>query len=123
MPKHPSHKLIKGLGAAALLTAAAAGYYFVGPRGKKHQAKATAWVKTAKKDLTVRLEKMQAVTEDGYQKAVSDVLNKYRQIKNIQPAELADFGEELKRHWFEIEKKVKNLGTPKKLAKKTIHRK
>ena len=81
MPKHPSHKLIKGLGAAALLTATAAGYYFAGPRGKKHQAKATAWVKTAKKDLTVRLEKMQAVTEDGYQKAVSDVLNKYRQIK------------------------------------------
>ncbi|MDR3643336.1 MAG: hypothetical protein P4L74_06975 [Candidatus Doudnabacteria bacterium] len=114
MSKHESHNLIKGLGAAALITAAAAGYYLTGPGGKKHQAKAKAWAMAAKKDLAAKLAEMQEVSQTAYKKASAEVLLKYRQMKNVKPEELAAFGEELKQHWENIQKKAMTLGTPKK---------
>jgi hypothetical protein len=105
--------------AAAGVAAIAAGYYFYGKGGKGHRKEAGNWTKEAKMEILQKIKQMKDVTEAAYQKALNEVLSKYKLVKNIDPAELQNFGKELKAHWEEISKeaaKLTNKGRDKKSA-------
>lgn len=102
-----------GLGLAAMAAAAAGAYFFYGKNGAKNRKQLKSWMVKAQGEVMERLEKLEDVSEDGYHKIVSEVLSKYKKVKNATPAELAKFSKELKSHWKSIKtdlgKAVKNV--------------
>jgi len=121
MVKKSSSKLAEGLGIAALAAgaaAAAAGYYFYGEGGKKHRKQAAAWSKQAKTEMVKKIRQMESLSKTAYNQAAREVMAKYKQAKNIDPAELQAFGLELKGHWDKISKEIVKLGAGKTTAKK-----
>jgi uncharacterized protein YktA (UPF0223 family) len=113
-------KVAGGLGLAALAAGAAATYYFSGPEGKKHQKIVKGWAKKAQAELVSKMKQMETVSKKGYEQATSEVLEKYKQVKNIDPAELNALGKELKGHWDNISKSLVKAAnkTVKKVAPK-----
>lgn len=103
--------------AAAGVAAVATGYYFYGKGGKAHRKEASAWTKKAKLEMLQRIKQMKVVSGAAYHKAASEVLAKYKQVKNIDPKELQTFGKELKAHWEKISKDASKLSA-KTLVKK-----
>ena len=107
--------------AAGVVAAVATGYYFYGNGGKGHRKEVSDWGKKAKMDMLEKIKQMKAVTKEAYDKALAEVLAKYKQVKNIDPKQLQTFGQELKAHWVEISKqavKLSNKGQIKKTAAK-----
>jgi len=111
-------KVAAGLAVAALATAAAAAYYLTGSKGKQHRLQVKAWAKQARSEMLQRVKKMKSMSKQTYDTAAKEVLAKYKQAKNIDPAELAALGAELKGHWDDISKKVSKLGAAKKAGGK-----
>lgn len=107
-------KIAAGVGLAALAAAAAGTYYFYGDGGKKHRQQAKAWTKAAKSEVLKKIKGMQSFSKQAYGEAVSEVLAKYKQAKNIKPEELVALGSELKGHWDGIKKEMEKMGTAKK---------
>ncbi len=105
------------LGLAAGVAAAAAGYYFYGKDGKKHRKALGAWSKKAKTEMLEKMKNMETVSKQAYSKAATEVLAKYKQAKQVDPKELAAFGQELKTHWQQIANHAAKLGTKKKSGK------
>ena len=118
MTQKSSHNLAKGLGLAALAGAAAAGYYLAGPGGKKNRTKILAWAKSAQKEMNAKIKEMKIISKQGYDQAAKEILAKYKQAKNVSPEDLAEFGQELKKHWDHIAKQAKNLGIKKTSVKR-----
>jgi len=110
-------KIAGGLGLAALAAAAATTYYFYGKDGKKHRADAKHWGHAAKGEMLKKIKGMKQVSKQTYEQAVREVLAKYKQAKNIDPAELVALGTELKGHWDDISKNLAKMGAKKPAAK------
>lgn len=91
-----------GMGIAALAAAAAGAYYFYGKDGSKHRKNLKSWAVKARGEVMERVEKLRDVSQDTYSKAVEQVMDKYKRVKNIDPRELAELGAELKGHWDRI---------------------
>ncbi|HEY9481140.1 MAG TPA: hypothetical protein VIR98_02845 [Candidatus Paceibacterota bacterium] len=96
------------------ITAAAVGAYYLygSDEAKKNRAKVKAWMLKAKGDVLEELEKAQEVTESAYETALDTVARKYRELKEVDPDELATFLAEMKDHWQGIKKTMR--GGPKK---------
>ncbi len=111
MPKASNTGKVAGVVglAAAGVAAVATGYYFYGKDGKEHRKEAGAWAKKAKLEVLQKIKVMKTVSQAAYQKAVAEVMTKYKQVKSIDPKELSAFGEELKGHWADISKKAAKL--------------
>ncbi len=117
----PTEKAAQVLSVAAAVAAAAAGYYFYGKGGTKHRKSASAWTKKAKLEMLKKIKAMKTVTKAAYNKAAEETAAKYKEVKNISPEELKNFGQELKTHWEEISKEAANptnKGPTKKTAAK-----
>jgi len=110
-------KVATGLGVAALAAAAAATYYFAGPKGKQHQKQAKAWAGQAKAEMLKKIKGMKTVSKAAYQKAAREVMAKYKQAKNVDAGELAALGKEIQSHWNSISKEVAKLGAKKRTAR------
>ncbi len=124
----PVRKIATGVGLAALAAAAAGTYYFYGAGGEKHRKAAKAWAKRAKSEMMKKIKGMKSVSKQAYSQAVKEVMDKYKQVKNIDPSELAALGKELSGHWENISKDLAKLGskaktTVKKSAKSLKSRK
>ncbi len=91
-----------GLGLAALAAAAAGAYYFYGKDGAKRRQNLKGWMVKAKGEVMDKLENLSEISQETYQEAISDVLDKYKKLKKASPAELAAFAKELKGHWGAI---------------------
>jgi hypothetical protein len=111
-------KVAEGLGIAALAAGAAAAYYFSGKGGQTKRNQAKAWVKTAKTEMAQKIKGMEKFSKAAYEQAGKEIMAKYKQAKNIDPKELAAFGQELKMHWNVISKQVEKLATSAVKAKK-----
>lgn len=96
--------------AAAGVAAIAAGYYFYGKGGKGHRKQASIWTKKAKTEMLKKIKDMKAVSQPAYHKAVKEILEKYKLVKNVDPLELQNFGKELSSHWTQISKEAAKLG-------------
>lgn len=119
--KSNAGKIVAGVGLTALAAAAAAGYYFTGPNGKKHRKIVNAWSEKAKKEMLAKIKQMKNLSKETYLEASNEIISKYKDIKNIDPKELSELGKELKGHWNNISKDLKKAGNQavKTITKKT----
>lgn len=98
----------------AALAAAAGAYYFYGSKeSQKHRKQMKAWAVKAKGEMMEKLEDMQSVSKEAYDKAVTEVMAKYKTMKKAPPKELEFLAKELKSHWKNISAQLK----PKAKAK------
>jgi hypothetical protein len=104
-----------GLGlAAALIGAAAAGFYLYGPKGAENRVKVKAWTLKAKAEVLEKFEKAREVTDESYADIVDTVTAKYGKLKTVGEEEAGKLNKELKRHW----KSIKSAAAEKPARKK-----
>lgn len=104
-------------GIAGLTAAAVGAYYLYGHKdAEKNRAKIKGWMLKAKGEVLEELESAKGITESAYMNAVDAVARKYRELKNIDVAELEAFIGEMRDHWSGIQKTIKARG--KKVAGK-----
>ncbi len=97
---------------ASIAGVAATAYFFLGPKGKKHQQHAKAWAIKMKGDVVEKLEMARDVSEPIYHKIIDTVAAKYEKEVGIDRADIKALAQDLKKHW-------KSLSTSaKKAAKK-----
>ena len=89
---------------AALIGAAAAGYYLYGPKGAANRQKVKSWSLKAKAEVLEKLEKAKEVSDASYAKHVDTVTAKYAKMKSVGKVEAAKLNKELKGHWGAIKK-------------------
>ncbi len=106
--------------AAAGIAAVATSYYFYGKGGKGHRKEVSAWSKKVKMEILQKIKGMKDVSQTAYHKTVSEVVAKYKLVKNIDPKELQIFGQELKAHWVEISKEAAKLSSKERAKKPAI---
>ena len=99
---------------AGIATAAAAGYFLFGPKGKDNRTKVKAWTIKAKGEVLEKLEKLEKVSDTKYHEIVEKVASKYMNKKDIAQEDVEKFTKQLKKYWKNIEKDV----APKKKAPK-----
>jgi hypothetical protein len=88
--------------AAALVGAAAAGYYLFGPKGEANRKKIQAWSLKAKAEVLEQFEKKKDVTKEQYEETIDKVTAKYAKLKSVGEVEASKLNRELKRHWKAI---------------------
>lgn len=99
---------------AGLVALTAAGYFFLGPNGKKNRKVTRAWMIKMKGDIVEKMESMKDITEESYHKIVDTVASAYMATGGKE--EVAKIAKELKGHWKSISGKGKSKA--KKVAKK-----
>lgn len=123
MAKKKETKDTKGLFAGAAIAgiaAAAAGYYFYGPRGKQHRSVLKSWTLKAHADVMDQLHKLKEIDRTTFNKVVDDVAGKYKKARGVAASEVAAFAKEVKDQWGHIEKEFeKGAAKGKKAVKKT----
>lgn len=103
---------------AGLAGLAAGAYYFLGPNGKKHQKKATAWMVKMEKEAKKQVSKIKDVSGPAYAKAVDALAATYsKQYKEHAP-ELKAFAKHLKTQWQATKSKAKPVTKKVKAAVK-----
>ena len=113
------HKVAYGVGLAALAAATAGAYFLYGTKqGVKTRKQIKGWMLKAKGEILEKMENMQDISEEAYDKVIDEVQAKYKAVKNIDKKDLEDFGKELKAHWKDIKKEVDKKINPKKGKKK-----
>jgi hypothetical protein len=111
-------KMAVGLGLAALAAAAAGAYFLYGTKeGAKRRKQMRGWMLRMKGEVMDRMEKMENVSEDAYNKIVDTVARGYKGVKEVDPTEVAVLAAELKKHWKNIKKHL-NSGPKKKTRAK-----
>ncbi len=108
------------VGVAAALAAAAAGaYYFYGSKhSAKHRKQMKSWAIKARGEVVERLEKAKEISQDTYEKAVDQVMDKYKKVKNIDPVEITALTNDMRRHWKNIFSQVQGKPSKKTKSKK-----
>lgn len=90
---------------AGLAAVAAAGYFFLGPKGKKNQKTTRAWMIKMKGDVIEKLESMEDITKATYDSVVDVVGSAYEVVAGSK-MEVAKLSAELKSHWKSISNKA-----------------
>lgn len=107
------------MGLGILAASFAGAYYLYGTKdGAKKKAKIKGWMLKAKGEVLEKLENLKDVNEDIYYGLVTNVINKYQSVKNIDKGELEELGADLKKHWKNIKKHIDAGVKVKKPAKK-----
>jgi hypothetical protein len=99
---------------ASLAGIAATAYFFLGPKGKKHQRDAKAWAIKMKGDVVEKLETAREVSEPVYHEIIDSVASEYTNGMKASKEEIAELAADLKKHW----KTISN--SPKKLKKHVL---
>lgn len=108
----------------AAAAAAAAGYFFYASKdAEKNRKKAAAWAGKFKKDVMAKVKESGVMDSKTVKKAVSEVEKAYKNVKNVDVAELAVAAKELKGNWDKLKEEVekgvkKGAKAVKKAAKK-----
>lgn len=104
---------------AGLAGLAATAYFFLGPKGKKHQHNTKAWAIKMKGDVVAKLEKARVITEPVYHAIIDSVAREYAKEVKTGRSEVNELAKDLKKHWTVISKSVKAVKKEtKKVAKK-----
>ncbi len=117
-------KVGMGLGLAAVAAAAAGAYFLYGTKeGAKRRKQMKGWTLKMKGEVLDRIEKMEDISEDAYNKVVDTVAKGYKGVKSVDPVEVAALASELKKHWSNIKKHLNGNSKPKRKATKTTTKK
>lgn len=104
--KNGGLKTVAGVG--TLLAAAAGAYFLYGTKkGKKVRKDVGDWSIKVKEDVVKKVKNLEGASEAAYKKVVDEVVKKYEGVKNVDWDELTSLGKELKGHWKNIVKQVK----------------
>ncbi len=108
-----------GTGVAAGVAAAAAGIYFLygSKNAEKNRSTVKAWSLKARGEVLERLENLSEINEMVYRKVIKEVSARYQKLKHLSSKEVAEFAAELRKHWKDIAKEVKNVRTPARLRR------
>ncbi|MDO8482740.1 MAG: hypothetical protein Q7S86_02895 [bacterium] len=98
---------------ASLAGLAATAYFFLGPKGKKHQKHAKAWAIKMKGDVVEKLEQAREITEPVYHEIIDSVSNDYTKGMKAGKLEIEELAADLKKHW-------KTISATTKAAKREI---
>ncbi|MFA5742845.1 MAG: hypothetical protein WCX77_01865 [Candidatus Paceibacterota bacterium] len=124
--KSGSNKAKLAVFGASLAGLAATAYFFLGPKGKKHQRHAKAWAIKMKGDVVEKLEAAGDVSEPVYHEIIDSVATEYEKGKKAAREEIISLAQDLKKHWKVISNSartvkrdaVKDAGKVAKVAKK-----
>ncbi len=83
----------------ASLAGLAAAYFFLGPKGKKHQKQAKSWAIKMKGDVVEKLETARSLSEPVYHEIIDSVAGEYQKGKRAGSEEITALAEDLKKHW------------------------
>lgn len=89
---------------ASLAGLAATAYFFLGPKGKKHQKHAKAWAIKMKGDVVEKLETARDISESAYHEIIDSVAAKYEKGMKAGQEEIRELAQDLKKHWKTISK-------------------
>ena len=103
----------------------AGAYFFLGPKGKKHQRHAKAWAIKMKGDVVEKLEQASEITEPVYHEIINSVSKDYEKGMKAGRAEIDELATDLKKHWKTISgtakiAKRKILKDASRIAKKAV---
>lgn len=87
---------------ASLAGLAAGAYFFLGPKGKKHQKNLKAWAIKMKGDVVEKLEAAREITEPIYHEIIDSVSSDYTKGMRAGKAEIEALATDLKKHWKTI---------------------
>ncbi len=114
----------KAIGMGAALTAAAAAtaagaYWLYGAKdAEKHRKMAKSWMLKARAEVMEAVEKLQDIDKKAYLGTVESVLQKYRNMAGVAPAEISHMLRDFKSSWDQVEKAHKKASRGTKSAKK-----
>ena len=91
----------------ASLAGLAAGYFFLGPKGKKHQKHAKAWAIKMKGDVVEKLEMAREVSEPVYHEIIDSVAAEYIRGMKAGHEEINALAQDLKKHWKTMSRGVR----------------
>ena len=108
---------------ASLAGLAATAYFFLGPKGKKHQRHAKAWAIKMKGDVVEKLETAREVSEPVYHEIIDSVAAEYKKDMKASQEEISALAQDLKKHWKTISGSARSakrnaVKGKKKVAKK-----
>ncbi len=86
----------------ASLAGLAAAYFFLGPKGKKHQRHAKAWAIKMKGEVIEKLEMARGVSEPVYREIIDSVAAEYKKGMRAGHKEINSLAQDLKKHWKTI---------------------
>lgn len=110
-----------GIIGAGLAGLAATAYFFLGPKGRKHQQHAKAWAIKMKGDVVEKLEKAREVSEPIYHEIIDTVAREYAKGMKASKPEITALASDLKKHWRTISRGVKSVkGNLQKGVKKVV---
>ncbi len=89
---------------ASLAGLAATAYFFLGPKGKRHQRHAKAWAIKMKGDVVEKLEMASDVSEPVYHEIIDSVAAEYKKGMKASHEEISALAQDLKKHWKTISK-------------------
>ncbi len=102
----------------SLASIAAGAYFFFGPKAKKHQKHAKAWVIKMKGDVIEKLESAKEVTEPIYHAIIDAVAEDYnKRVQNGQ-GDIAEIVTDLKKQWKTLSKALRPKTKAKAVVKK-----
>ncbi len=116
----------KVIGAGAALTAVAAAtaagaYWLYGAKdAEKHRKMAKSWMLKARAEAMDAVEKLTDLDKKAYLGAVTAVLEKYKGMAGVAPAEISHMLRDFKESWTHVEKAQKSASKGTKTAKKTV---
>jgi len=105
--KNTSHTMGMVVLGTSLAGIAATAYFFLGPKGKKHQQHAKAWAIKMKGDVIEKLEKAKEITLPVYNEIIDSVAKDYAKGAKASKAEIEAIAVDLKKHWRTISNTAK----------------
>ena len=116
-------EVLIGAGLAAL---AAGAYFFLGPKGKKHQKQMKGWMVKMKGEVLEKLEEAKEVTEPIYNDIVDTVAKTNEVAGKIPQAEIKALAADLKKQWRSLNRSLKGQrksSTPKRSSSRPTAKK
>jgi hypothetical protein len=109
------NKVMIGAGLTALGAAAAGAVFLYGTEaGKKRRKQVRSWMLNMRADVLDEMERMKDWSEQAYSSAIDNVAKRYKNLKNVDPVEIAALVRDLKGHWRTIKRQTEAGGTRKK---------
>src|SRR3989344_1314283 len=92
-----------------LVGLAATTYFFLAPKGQKHQKHAKAWIIKMKVDVIKKLEATRDISQSTYKEIIDSIAKDYTKNKKVGDKEIKKLTQDLKKHWKTISGGVKTI--------------
>lgn len=102
------------LAGAAVAIGAAAAYLYGTEAGRRHRRFLTKWMADMRSELVNRLQDLQYVDRDTYYEVIDGMVERYKDVDEVDAQELLDFAADLKHHYSTITREIEEGKTSSK---------